>query len=144
MTKIKIENLYKVFGPKPEQIFSFLEQGMSKEDILQQTGHALGLIDISLSIDAGKIFVIMGLSGSGKSTLLRCVNRLIQPSFGKILIEGIDILAFNQAQIRQFRREKIGMVFQRFELYPHKTALQNITLAPMKVRKWSKKQAEKK
>lgn len=126
MKKIKIENLYKVFGPKPKQVFSFLEQGMSKEEILQETGHSLGLIDISLSIEPGKIFVVMGLSGSGKSTLLRCINRLVQPSSGKILIDGIDILEFNQAQIRQFRREKIGMVFQHFGLFPHRTVQENV------------------
>ena len=124
--KINIKSLYKVFGPEPKQVLPLLEKGMSKEEILQATGHTPGLINISLAIESGKIFVIMGLSGSGKSTLLRCINRLVQPSFGQVLIDGVDILQFNEVQLRAFRREKTGMVFQHFALLPHRTVQENI------------------
>jgi glycine betaine/proline transport system ATP-binding protein len=126
MIKINIKNLYKSFGPGSENVHSLLEKGMSKEEIFEETGQTLGLIDISLAVNAGKIFVVMGLSGSGKSTLLRCINRLIEPTSGEISIDGVNILEFNKVQLRKFRREKTGMVFQHFGLFPHRTVQENI------------------
>ena len=100
--------------------------GDSKERILAETGHTVGLNDVSLSIDEGETFVVMGLSGSGKSTLIRHLNRLIEPTAGRITVDGLDVLALNNAALRQFRRARTGMVFQRFGLLPHQTVGQNV------------------
>lgn len=100
--------------------------GMSKTDLLAQSRNVLGLHDINLNIRAGETFVIMGLSGSGKSTLIRHFNRLIEPTAGRILVDDVDVLTLNEADLRAFRRKKISMVFQRFALLPHKTVLENV------------------
>lgn len=95
---------------------------------------------INLHINPKEVVVIIGPSGSGKSTLLRCMNMLEEPTSGKVVVDGIELNG--EANINK-AREEIGMVFQRFNLFPHMTVLQNITLAPMKVRKISKEDAEK-
>jgi ABC-type polar amino acid transport system ATPase subunit len=100
------------------------------------------LEEINETIERGQTVVICGPSGSGKSTLLRCINGLEPFQKGEIIVDGIS-LSDPKTNLYTLR-ENIGMVFQRFELYPHMTALQNISLAPMKVRKWSKRQAEEK
>ncbi|MEJ8569974.1 betaine/proline/choline family ABC transporter ATP-binding protein [Microbaculum marinum] len=100
--------------------------GISKSDLLDQTGHVIGIRDVSLDIKAGETFVVMGLSGSGKSTLIRHFNRLIEPTSGQILVDGADVLALSAAELRDFRRHKVSMVFQRFALLPHKTVLENV------------------
>ncbi|GEA13961.1 MAG: glycine betaine/proline transport system ATP-binding protein [Moorella sp. (in: firmicutes)] len=125
-TKVSAQNIYKIFGPNPEKALKLLEQGMSKEDIFRKTGHTVGVNNASFDIEAGEIFVIMGLSGSGKSTLLRCVNRLIEPTRGRMLIDGEDILQMNEDQLRTIRRKKMGMVFQRFALFPHRNIIRNV------------------
>lgn len=122
---IQIRNIYKIFGKKPEAQLAKVKDGMGKDDLLDATGHTLGLDNISLDIGAGQIFVIMGLSGSGKSTLIRHFNRLIEPTDGHILVDGNDVMAMNDQQLEDFRRHKISMVFQRFGLFPHKTVLEN-------------------
>ncbi len=124
-TKISIENVYKIFGPDPQSVLQRVREGMSKQDVLEETGHTVGIKDVSLEIGAGEIYVIMGLSGSGKSTLIRHINRLIEPTSGRILVDGEDVLTLNQTQLRELRRHKISMVFQRFALLPHKTVLEN-------------------
>jgi glycine betaine/proline transport system ATP-binding protein len=126
MSKLEIQNLYKVFGPQPKDAVKKLKKGMSKDEMREQTGHVAGLDDISLSIEPGEIFVIMGLSGSGKSTLIRCINRLIEPTAGHVLVDGVDILGLNDQSLRLWRRTKTGMVFQRFGLFPHRSVLENI------------------
>ncbi len=98
---------------------------MSKEQLLAESGHTLGLRDISLSIEEGSIYVIMGLSGSGKSTLIRHFNRLIEPSAGHILVDGVDVVSLNKRDLEVFRQKKMSMVFQRFGLFPHRTVLDN-------------------
>jgi len=123
---IRIEGLYKVFGRDPGSVMPMVREGRSKEDILAETGHTLGLNDINLTIEKGKIFVIMGLSGSGKSTLIRHFNRLIEPTEGRILVEGTDVMELSQVPLEQFRRHKMSMVFQRFGLMPHKTVIENV------------------
>ncbi len=123
---IRVEALYKVFGPDPRKVMPQVHQGMDKDRLLRETGHALGLKDINLSIDQGRIFVIMGLSGSGKSTLIRHFNRLIEPTEGRILIDGIDVRSLNEKQLLAFRRQRIAMVFQRFGLMPHRTVIENV------------------
>ncbi|MGR5120563.1 quaternary amine ABC transporter ATP-binding protein [Vibrio astriarenae] len=128
MTKplIKISGLYKVFGPKPASVLPLVKQGLSKDDVLAQTGHTVGLKDINLEIHKGEIFVIMGLSGSGKSTLIRHFNRLIDPSEGQIDVEGSDVMQMNAKELEDFRRHKMSMVFQRFGLFPHRKVLANV------------------
>ncbi|WP_087020736.1 quaternary amine ABC transporter ATP-binding protein [Thaumasiovibrio subtropicus] len=128
MTKplIEISGLYKVFGPQPQQVMSRVKQGESKNTILTETGHTVGLSDINLSINRGEIFVIMGLSGSGKSTMIRHFNRLIDPTEGKILVEGTDVMQLSNKALIEFRRHKMSMVFQRFGLLPHRKVLDNI------------------
>ncbi|OWZ82958.1 quaternary amine ABC transporter ATP-binding protein [Natranaerobius trueperi] len=125
--KLEAKNVYKIFGPRPDRVFSLIEKGMDKEDILKKTGNTLGVNDASFEVNEGEIFVIMGLSGSGKSTLIRCVNRLIEPTRGEILIDGEDITKMNSEKLREVRRAKLGMVFQHFALFPHRTVLDNVT-----------------
>jgi len=103
-----------------------VREGRSKDDILAETGHTVGLKDINLEIEKGSTFVIMGLSGSGKSTLIRHFNRLIDPTEGSITIEGIDVMSLSLKELEEFRRHKTSMVFQRFGLMPHRTVLENV------------------
>ncbi|WP_432455133.1 quaternary amine ABC transporter ATP-binding protein [Agarivorans sp. QJM3NY_29] len=128
MTKslIKVEGLYKLFGENAKQVMSMVEAGKSKDEILAETGHTLGLKDINLEIKQGEIFVIMGLSGSGKSTLIRHFNRLIDPTKGVISIEGTDVMKLSPKQLQDFRRHKMSMVFQRFGLMPHRSVIENV------------------
>ena len=115
---IKIENLYKRFG---------------KLEVLN---------GIDINVEKGEIIAIIGPSGSGKSTFLRCINRLEEPSEGKIFIDGENILS-KETNINKIR-EKVGMVFQHFNLFPHKNVIKNITLAPIKIKNYSLELAEKK
>ena len=126
MNKIEVENVSKVFGSDPASIIPLIEQGMSKSDILDQHNHVVGIRKLNLSIQAGELFVVMGLSGSGKSTLIRHFNRLIEPTAGRILIDGEDVLDLSAAGLRDLRRHKISMVFQKFGLLPHRTVLDNV------------------
>ena len=123
--KVSIKNLYKVFGEDPSGAMKYVHEGMSKADLMDQHNHALGLKDISLEIPAKGIQVIMGLSGSGKSTLIRHLNRLIEPTEGEILVDGEDVLGMDATQLRDLRRFKMSMVFQKFGLLPHRTVLEN-------------------
>jgi len=129
-TKIEIRNLYKIFGPDPQRALRAVrDDGLGKPELLEQTGHVLGLEDINVDVKAGEITVIMGLSGSGKSTLIRHVNRLIDPTAGEIIFEGRDILDCSAEELRKIRREQMSMVFQKFALLPHKTVAENAALA---------------
>jgi len=121
--KLEIKNLYKIFGEHPQRAFKYIDKGLSKEQILEKTGLSLGVKNASLTIEEGEIFVIMGLSGSGKSTMVRLLNRLIEPTRGQVLIDGVDIAKI--AELREVRRKKIAMVFQSFALMPHMTVLDN-------------------
>ncbi len=126
MAKVSVKNLVKVFGDNPDRALKMLEEGKSKEEILKATRNTVGVYNVSFDVEAGETFVLMGLSGSGKSTLLRCINRLIEPTSGQILIDGEDITKAGEPELRQFRRRKLGMVFQRFALFPHRTVLANV------------------
>ncbi len=123
---IRIANLYKVFGGSPETVMPMVREGRSKEDILAETGHTVGLRDINLEIERGSIFVIMGLSGSGKSTLIRHFNRLIDPTEGTVTVDGVDVTRLDAQALQELRRHKMSMVFQRFALLPHRTVLENV------------------
>ena len=126
MSKIEINNVYKIFGGNPNSVLPKVKKGATKEEILENTGHTVGLDNVSLKIEEGETFVCMGLSGSGKSTLIRHLNRLIDPTDGEILIEGTNVMNLNKDQLVEFRRHKMSMVFQRFGLFPHKTVIQNV------------------
>ena len=126
MSKIEINNVYKIFGQRPTEVLPMVKNGATKEQLLEETGHTIGLDNVSLKIEEGETFVCMGLSGSGKSTLIRHLNRLIDPTDGEILIEGTNVMSLNTEQLIDFRRHKMSMVFQRFGLFPHKTVLQNV------------------
>lgn len=122
---LKVDKLYKVFGKDAKEVIARHHKGEGRNDILKATGSTLGLADISFEVKRGELLVIMGLSGSGKSTLLRCLNRLIEPSQGKVEIDGTDICSLDAKALRELRREKFGMVFQKFALMPHRTVLAN-------------------
>jgi len=123
--KLEVKSLYKIFGDQPEKAFKLLAKGHDRASILQKTGQTLGVQDVNLVIHEGEIFVVMGLSGSGKSTLVRLFNRLIEPTRGQVLIDGEDIAAISERELRQVRRKKISMVFQSFALMPHLSVLEN-------------------
>lgn len=124
--KMKVENVTKIFGPKPKRIIPMVEKGETKTDILAKTGHTVGVYKASMDIMEGETFVIMGLSGSGKSTLIRCLNMLNRPTSGSIIVDGEDITKFNSKDLKQYRQQKIAMVFQHFGLFSHRTILENI------------------
>jgi glycine betaine/proline transport system ATP-binding protein len=126
MSKIEINNIYKIFGNDPNSVMDMVKNGSTKDEVLEQTGHTVGLDNVSLNIEEGETFVCMGLSGSGKSTLIRHLNRLIDPTAGEIQIDGENVMNFNPEQLIDFRRHKMSMVFQRFGLFPHKTVMQNV------------------
>ena len=126
MTDIRIRNLYKVYGDKPKVMMQYLLKGMVKKDLLDEHNHVLGLSNINLDIKSKQIHVIMGLSGSGKSTLIRHLNRIIEPTSGKVIVDGKNIIEMSEYELREFRRYKASMVFQKFGLLPHRTVLQNV------------------
>ena len=117
--KVTIRNMYKIFGSSPSSMVERVKNGISKKDLLDKHGHVLALTDVNLDVPARRIQVIMGLSGSGKSTLIRHVNRLIEPTTGEIIIDGQNVLGMNQNELREFRKQKASMVFQKFALLPH-------------------------
>jgi len=123
---ISIKNLYKIFGDNPKNMMQYLLEGITKQDLLDQHNHVLGLNNINLDIKSKHIHVIMGLSGSGKSTLIRHVNRLIEPTSGKIIVDGKNMLEMSDDELREFRRFKASMVFQKFALLPHHTVIKNV------------------
>ncbi|ASF38709.1 glycine betaine/L-proline ABC transporter ATP-binding protein [Halobacillus halophilus] len=125
MPIIQVENLSKIFGKQAKKATKYLDEGLSKEEILEKTGNTVGVNRASFDVEEGEIFVIMGLSGSGKSTLVRLVNRLIEPTEGSVYIDGQDLAKMDSKSLREVRRQKLSMVFQRFALFPHRTILEN-------------------
>lgn len=125
LTKLKVENLTKVFGKRTKQALEMVKNNEPKTKILEQTGATVGVNNVSLDINENELFVIMGLSGSGKSTLIRLLNRLIEPTTGAIYIDGENIAELDKEDLREVRRSKINMVFQNFALFPHRTLLEN-------------------
>jgi glycine betaine/proline transport system ATP-binding protein len=126
MSKIEINNVYKIFGNNPQSVLPMVQDGATKEEVLEKTGHTVGLDNVSIKIEEGETFVCMGLSGSGKSTLIRHINRLIDPTSGDIIVDGTNVMSCNPKELIEFRRHRISMVFQRFGLFPHKTVMQNV------------------
>ena len=111
MSKIEIKNVYKIFGDQPSKVLPMVQDGATKEEVLE-TGHTVGLDNVSLSIEEGETFVCMGLSGSGKSTLIRHINRLIDPTSGVVSVEGTNVMDLDQKKLIEFRRHKMSMVFK--------------------------------
>ncbi|NMD85769.1 quaternary amine ABC transporter ATP-binding protein [Victivallis vadensis] len=126
---VRVEGLTKVFGRHHKRAAELFRAGKTREEVYKATQCSIGVHNVSFTIRRGELFVVMGLSGSGKSTLIRTINRLIEPSDGKIFIDGTEVTALNKKQLRELRRRRIGMVFQQFALYPHLTVLDNAAYA---------------
>src|SRR5690625_4271732 len=124
--QIKVENVSKIFGSRPNSVIPMIEKGKSKDEILDETGHTVGVYDASFEIKKGEVFVIMCLSGSGKSTLIRCLYRLHEPTAGAVYNDGEDVTKANQRDLKRVRQEKVAMVFQHFGLFDHRTVLENV------------------
>ena len=139
--KISIRGLYKIFGEDALRALDYVSAGISKAELLDKHQHVLGLRDINIDMREGHITVIMGLSGSGKSTLIRHLNRLIEPTAGSVKVDGENVLDYDALALRDLRREKMSMVFQKFALLPHRTVTQNATTT-LAVRGISEKDAE--
>ncbi len=122
---LSVEHVWKVFGARPEKALQLAETGASRSDVLKATGCTVGVRDVTFSVGRGETFVVMGLSGSGKSTLIRCVARLNEVTKGKVLLDGQDLTAMNDEQLREVRRHKMSMVFQHFGLFPHRRVIDN-------------------
>ncbi len=125
MSEIELHHIHKVFGPNQERALRLLASGKSREQVREETGAVAAVIDASLTIERGEVFVVMGLSGSGKSTLVRTINRLFEPTSGRVVIGGTDITDLPPKELRRIRSERISMVFQHFALLPHRTVVDN-------------------
>lgn len=125
MAILQAEHITKIFGPDPRRALSQVREGATREQIQKKFGLTIGVADVSFEVEKGEILVIMGLSGSGKSTLVRCINRLITPTDGKLYIDGEDVTSMDSRELRDLRRRKLGMVFQRFALFPHRSVVAN-------------------
>ncbi|MEA1972832.1 MAG: glycine betaine/L-proline ABC transporter ATP-binding protein [Candidatus Cloacimonadota bacterium] len=123
---LEIKNLHKIFGKNSKKALSLVQEDKSKDEILELTGSTVGVRNATFTVEEGEIFVVMGLSGSGKSTLLRCLNRLIEPTSGQVILDGEDILKKQKEELRDIRRKKLSMVFQHFGLFPHRTVINNV------------------
>jgi len=126
MSIIEVKGLFKVFGHDPKRVFSLLKKGLSKDEILKKTGCTIGINNATFSINKKEIFVLMGLSGSGKSTVIRCLNRLIRPTRGEVLVAGQDLMKMNKDELLNVRRSTLSMVFQHFGLFPHRSIIRNV------------------
>ncbi|WP_419841320.1 quaternary amine ABC transporter ATP-binding protein [Candidatus Poriferisodalis sp.] len=124
---IRLNEVYKIFGPQPRgRAFELARSGVPKNDVQRLSGHVVGLTDVTFSVKRGEIFVVMGLSGSGKSTAIRTVNKLHDVTHGEVLVDGVDVQQLDGTDLQAFRREKMGMVFQHFALFPHRKVLDNV------------------
>lgn len=137
---IECKHLWKIFGARHKEAMKFVqERALGKNEVRDRFGCVVGVQDVSFSVSQGEIFCIMGLSGSGKSTLIRHVNRLIEPTLGQVIIEGVDVNSLNARALRKLRAEKIGMVFQSMALMPHRTVRDNVVFS-LEVRGINEKQ----
>jgi len=125
-TIIEMKDVYKIFGPQPRgRAYDLCRAGLSKDEVQRQSGHVVGLKDVNFQVKKGEIFVVMGLSGSGKSTALRMVNKLHEVTVGEVIVDGTDVQQLSGMALQAFRREKMGMVFQHFALFPHRSVIDN-------------------
>jgi glycine betaine/proline transport system ATP-binding protein len=126
MAIIQVNDLYKIFGSNPKRAIPMIKNGMSKGEILKKTGCTIAINGATFAIEKQETFVVMGLSGSGKSTFIRCLNRLIEPTAGEILIDGNDVMKLDSEKLREVRRYKMSMVFQNFGLLPQRNVINNV------------------
>ena len=125
-TIVSLEGVYKIFGPDPRgRAYDLARAGVSKDEVQRLSGHVVGMTDISFDVNKGEIFVVMGLSGSGKSTAIRTVNKLHDITAGSVTVDGVDVQSLTGSALQTFRREKMGMVFQHFALFPHRNVIDN-------------------
>jgi glycine betaine/proline transport system ATP-binding protein len=124
--KLSCRNVWKAFGPRPEKAIESISEDMTKDEVLAKTGHVVAVRDASFDVREGEVFMIMGLSGSGKSTIARCLNGLLKPTRGEVIIDGVNIAAMSEKELRRTRRNKVSMVFQHFALFPHRSVLDNV------------------
>ena len=137
-TAIQIQNVWKIFGNNSKEALDAIQnKNISKQEALEKYNSVIGVSDVSFDVNKGEIFCVMGLSGSGKSTLVRHINRLLEPTSGKILINNQDVMQFDKDNLQELRNKKIGMVFQNFALMPHRSVLDNIAM-PLEIRGVSK------
>ena len=135
---IKIENIWKIFGNNSKEALNAIQNNkISKTEALEKYNSVIGVSDVSFDVKQGEIFCVMGLSGSGKSTLVRHINRLLEPTSGKILINNQDVMTLDRESLQELRNKKIGMVFQNFALMPHRSVVDNIAM-PLEIRGISK------
>ena len=135
---IQIQNVWKIFGNTSQDALDAIQnKKISKQEALEKYNSVIGVSDVSFDVKKGEIFCVMGLSGSGKSTLVRHINRLLEPTSGKILINNQDVMQFDKENLQELRNKKIGMVFQNFALMPHRSVLDNIAM-PLEIRGVSK------
>jgi len=137
--KIVCKHVWKIFGTYPERTLENLDRSLSRAEVQAQTGHVIGVNDVSFEVRKGETFVVMGLSGSGKSTLVRCISRLIEPTAGEMIIDGEDIMNYNETQLTELRRFRMSMVFQHFGLFPHRKVIDNISFG-LEIRGTDKKE----
>ena len=123
---VRVENLWKIFGPRADKIIGTEQANLSRKDLQEQTGHVVGIRDVSFEVAPGEVFVVMGLSGSGKSTLVRLLTRLIEPTQGTVELYGDDITGMGDSALLDTRRRKVSMVFQHFGLLPHRKVVDNV------------------
>ncbi len=135
--KIQCSGIWKIFGSKPERTLRELDHSLTRTEVQESTGHVVGVKDVSFEVQKGETFVVMGLSGSGKSTLVRCISRLVEPTAGEILIDGVDVAKMSERQLIDLRRNKMSMVFQHFGLLPHRKVIENVAYG-LEVRGMSK------
>ena len=139
---IRLEEVYKIFGPQPRgRAFDLARSGVHKNEVQKQSGHVVGLSDVTFSIAKGEIFVVMGLSGSGKSTAIRTVNKLHEVTHGHVWVDEVDVQTLEGKSLQAFRREKMGMVFQHFALFPHRNVIENVAYG-LKVQKVAREERE--
>ena len=137
-TAIRIQNVWKIFGNNSKEALDAIQnKKISKQEALEKYNSVIGVSNVSFDVNKGEIFCVMGLSGSGKSTLVRHINRLLEPTSGKILINNQDVMLFDKVSLQELRNKKIGMVFQNFALMPHRSVLDNIAM-PLEIRGVSK------
>ena len=130
---IRLQDVWKIFGDRVDEAMrAIAEEGLGKPEVLERFGCVVGIADCSFEVPRGEIFCVMGLSGSGKSTMVRHVNRLIEPTTGRIDVLGRDVLALGEGDLRRLRAAHIGMVFQHMALFPHRTVRDNVAF-PLQV-----------
>ena len=136
---LSVDSLWKIFGPRADKIIGTPDADLSRADLKQKTGCVTGVKDVSFEVAPGEVFVVMGLSGSGKSTLVRCLTRLIEPTAGRVEIDGMDVTKASDSELRDLRRNHVSMVFQHFGLLPHKQVIDNVAYG-LEIRGMSKKE----